>query len=180
MSIATIQETIDRGNISIYLSANDNSKGGLFSPRLAAPGSAVSIALITDALTWGYEGGAQSDINVREMANYLIWLIGIYGQEAQYIIDNTSGGGTITPSGDTVFFPFYINSSNFESDGVTYLNSKIAGTNISLFINEYSQQFFPGTEFTYVAGGGFVITAPGFDANSNSYTIRVEKYYPIP
>jgi len=181
MAIATIPQAIARGDISIYLSTIDNAKGSLFTSRRANPTSPVTIAMVTDALRWGYEGGAQTDTSLREVANYLIWLVGKYGQQAEAIINGGSGGGgSVIPTPTGIQYPFYIHSSDFESDGVTYLNSNIAGVNLALFINEYTQQFFPGTDFTYVAGGGFTITAGGFDANNFDYTIRVERYFPIP
>lgn len=98
MPISTISQTILRGDISIYLSANDNAKGNIFSHRIASPGSPVTIALVTDALRWGSDGGAQTEQDVRQMANYLIWLIGIYGQKAEYISQGTGGGSVIIPS----------------------------------------------------------------------------------
>mgnify|MGYP001568186028 CR=1 FL=1 len=101
MAISTIQEVIDRSQVSIYLSGNDNAKGTLFSPRRAAPGSPISIALISDVLNWGYDGGAQTDADIRQMANYLEWLIGQYGREAQYILTG-AGGGAVIPGGGSV------------------------------------------------------------------------------
>ncbi len=124
--ILTIEETIEVGNVSIYLAANDNSKGSLFGPRLAAPGSPVTIAMVTDALTWGYNGGAQSSEDVRSMANYLIWLCGMYGQQAQYIL-LVGGGGSITPINPPVIPPaplpyqFFVSGSSFI---ITGQNSK--------------------------------------------------------
>lgn len=113
-------------------------------------------------------------------ANYLFELEQKFAFKAANIVDG-GGGGSVTPVTPTsISYPFYITSSNFEPDGVTYINTKIAGVNIALFINEYVQQFFPGTDFTYLPTGGFVITAPGFDASSFDYTIRVERYFPIP
>ena len=108
MAIATIQEAVDRGYISTYLAANDNSKGALFGPRKAAPGSPVSIQLISNALDWGNSGGAQTAQDLREMANYLVWLCGIYGQQAQAIIEG-GGGGSVVPGGGgsgTLPFPY--------------------------------------------------------------------------
>ncbi len=90
----TISETITYGRISTYLVGNNNSNGNLFGGRLSAPGSMVSIAMITDALAWGQN--SQSTQNVRSMANYLIWLIGMFGQQAQ-VISGGGGGGHIIP-----------------------------------------------------------------------------------
>jgi len=179
MSIATIQETIDRGNVSIYLSGNDNAKGALFGPRKAAPGSMVTIAMITSALTWGYQGGAQTDQDLRSMANYLIWLIGMYGQQAQAILEG-SGGGTVIPGGGSSgssVYPIYITSADFQPDGISYDNPSIVGDNLIIFINEYTQQWLAasGSTFSYTASG-IIMKIPGFDANANSWTIVIEKF----
>lgn len=101
MAIATIPEIIDRSQVSIYLSGNDNSKGTLFGPRKAAPGSPISIALISDVLNWGYDGGAETAVDLRQMANYLEWLIGTNGLQAQYILTG-AGGGAVIPGGGSI------------------------------------------------------------------------------
>ena len=98
MAIATIAEAITRDSISIYLAANDNSKGALYGRRIAAPTSPVTIAIVTDALTWANDGGAVSAANLRQMANYSIWLTGTYGLEAT-VISGGSSGGTVIPIG---------------------------------------------------------------------------------
>lgn len=180
MPIITVPQAIVRGDISIYLSAIDNKKGSLFTPRIAAPLSNVTIAMVTDALRWGYDGGAQTDESLRHVANYLIWLTGAYGQEAEAIL-NGGGGGSVVPSGPSNIYPFFIYSTNFESDGVTYIDTRIEGDTLSIFINEGVQQFFLAPEhFEYVVGGGFKVIAPWFDATQFDYIIRVEKIYPIP
>jgi len=96
MANPTIADTIEYGDVSTYLIGNNNSKGNLFGKRLSAPGSMVSVAMITDALRWGNDGGAQTTQNLRAMANYLLWLIGMFGQQAQAILEG-SGGGSVTP-----------------------------------------------------------------------------------
>lgn len=177
MSIATIQEAIDRADVSIYLCGNDNSKRAMFGGRKAAPGSQVSIAMITDALRWGFSGGAQTTQDLREVANYLIWLIGFYGQQAQAILQG-SGGGTVIPGGnDSTIYPIYITSANFEPDGISYDNPNIVGDNLIIFVNEYVQQWLAAstTTFSYTASG-IVINIPGFDSNSQSWSIVIEKF----
>lgn len=183
MAIATIPQAISRGDVSMYLSANDNSKGALFSPRIASPISPVTIAMVTDALRWGYNDGvlAQTEQSLREVANYLIWLTGMYGQQAEAILGG-QGGGSVVPGGGgaTNIYPFFITSANFESDGQTYLDSRIVGDTLSIFIDEYTQQFFLSpSNFEYIPAGGIKIISPGFDASSFDYTIRIEKIYPI-
>jgi len=102
MAIPTISEAIARGRLSIYLCGNNNAKGRLFGKRLASPNSQVHIAMITDILSWGSSGGAQTDASLRNVANYLVWLCGKYGQMAQAIIDGSSGGGSVVPGGGIV------------------------------------------------------------------------------
>ena len=50
-ALPTIAETIEIGDVSIYLSGNDNSRGSLFGNRLANPTSNVLIAIVTDAIS---------------------------------------------------------------------------------------------------------------------------------
>lgn len=179
--LPTIQQVIDRGYASISLAANYNANRKLWVGQSLTPVSPLTILLVTEALQWGYEGGAQTEQSLRSTSNYLIWLTGMFGNQAAELIAG-GGGGSITPipPSSAIQFPFYITSSDFQPDGVTYVNSKLVGFNIALFINEYTQQFFPGTDFTYLPTGGFTITAPGFDANNFQYTIRVEQYFQPP
>lgn len=175
MAIATIQETIDRGNVSIYLSANDNSKGLLFGHRKASPISPVTIAMVTDALTWGRDGGAQTDEELRNMANYLVWLTGKYGQQAQAILDG-EGGGTVVPSGGQSY-PIYITEADF-STATLYPNTRIFGTTVIVYLNEINRYLIPGSEFT-VTTAGIEITLAGFNAIDHGYTYNlvIERYY---
>lgn len=99
MAIATTTEVINRAAVSIYLAGNDNANGFLFGKKVAAPGSPVSIALIRDALNWGNTGGAESAADIRQMSNYLEWLIGTYGLKAQYILTGASGGSVVAGGG---------------------------------------------------------------------------------
>lgn len=175
----TVPEIIDIRPIAQYLATIDIPKKGLY-----GGGTDVNlprkIYLIGKSVQRIFDNDPTDD-TLELTANFLYTLLGIYGLKAMVVEESA---GTVSPvqpgpvSG--ILFPFYIHSSDFESDGVTYLNTKIVGVNISLFINEYVQQFFPGTHFNYVPSGGFVITAPGFDATQFDYTIRVERYYPIP
>ena len=143
MAITTISEAINRGYVSTYLSGNDNAVGALFGRRLAAPGSQISINMITDALYWGYSGGAQSSADLRQMANYLVWLIGKYGQQAQVILEG-SGGGTVIPINPGGSTPFYY---DFIVDAST--SFIISGTTSKTFPSTwigFNIQFFRGGE----------------------------------
>lgn len=100
-TLLTIAQIIEIGDVSVYLSSNNNSKGQLFGKRLASPISPVQIDIITDALRWGNEDDGDDVDNtvlLRQTANYCLWNYGKYGQQAQNIIGG-SGGGTVQPSG---------------------------------------------------------------------------------
>lgn len=116
---------------------------------------------------------------LRAMANYLIWLCGMYGQQAEYILQG-SGGGTVVPEGggtSSSVYPIYITSANFEPDGVSYDNPAIVGDNLIMFVNEYVQQWLAasGSTFAYTTSG-IIMTIPDFDANTQSWTIVIEKF----
>ena len=152
MAISTIQEVIDRSQVSIYLSGNDNAKGNLFGKRLAAPGSPVSIALISDALNWGNDGGAETAADLRQMANYLEWLIGKYGQQAQAILEGAGGGSVtpITPGGSPTRVDFIVAATSFLPTGTTTYTfpSTWQGSNMDFIRNGISQSTI-STEASY-------------------------------
>ncbi len=145
MAIPTVPQAIIRGDISTYLSANYNSKGVLFGGR-KAPISAVSIALVTDALRWGYQGGSQTDESLRSTANYLIWLCNMWGQEAE-AISQGAGGGTVIPPGTTVPDPYdWVVSTTtsstepLKSGDTSVVISNLIGWNIDYFRGKVLQQ----------------------------------------
>lgn len=181
MSIATHQEAIDRGQVSTYLALIDNEKGNLFSPRLSSPASPRTIQMVTSALSWGYNSGgetAQTETSLRQTTNYLIWLCGKYGQQAQYILNQTGGGGSVIPGGstnDSGFFPFVITGVDFESDGVTYNNSKLLGKNIQLWVSQYNSDWQTAPLFFVYTSTGFKIITAGFNANDFPF-IRIDKF----
>lgn len=97
-ALPTIAQTIDYADLAIGLCANNNAKGQLFGRRIASPSSPVTQAIVTDALRWAYDGGAVSSTDLREMANYLIWLTQSYFLTAKNLIAG-GGGGSVVPSG---------------------------------------------------------------------------------
>lgn len=91
----TIAETILIGDLSVGYSANYQSLGVLFGQRLATT-APTTIAIVTDALRWQNEGDSTDD-TLRGVANYLYWLTGRFGLQAQYALGG--GGGTVVPGG---------------------------------------------------------------------------------
>lgn len=98
-ALPTITETIEIGDVSIYLAGNDNAAGSLFGPRIAKPTSPVTIAIVTDALRWENESDP-TESTLRQVANYLIWLCGRYRLSAEAAISG-GRGGTVVPGGST-------------------------------------------------------------------------------
>lgn len=171
MSIATTQQAIDRGRISTYLSANYTANGSIFGARLA-PTSPVTIAIVTDALDWGNSGGAQTAQSIRETSNYLVWLTGFFGQEAQAIIDGGGGGSVIpvTPGGD-VPTPITISGSDF-ANTTDWEYAPYAGKNVTVFSNGIARYLTYLSEWEYISTG-IRITMPGFDSSTMDYTMVI-------
>lgn len=90
------------------------------------------------------------------------------GHEGEFLFTNGNSPEWRSPV-------LFISSDDFEADGVTYLNSALQFSKFALFFNDlnrfiYSEDEEPTqVEFEYVAGGGFEILIPGFNANTSSY-----------
>lgn len=93
----SIADSIEVGEVAVYKSANGTEADAAFGGSLGKPVPPVQIAYTTDALRWGYEGGAQTAASLRTVANYLIWLCGAYQLQAQNIIYGP-GGGSVSPT----------------------------------------------------------------------------------
>lgn len=91
-ALPTIAETITLGDATVYLMGNDVANGALYGARLVTKKTVILVAYVTDALRWQFESNP-ADTTLRGVANYLIWLCGIYGAQAR----SFSGGGTVIP-----------------------------------------------------------------------------------
>ena len=170
-AIPTIAEAISYGDVSVYLAANDNSDGALYGKRLAAPRSPITIAYVTDALRWQYDG-SPADTTLRRTANYLIWLCGKYGAQANAIINGTSGGGTVNPpSSGGLVSPVPITGSDFAN--ATDWNGAGVGFSIAptytlqVFWNDVNRFLTEGTEWQRTSTGIKILMA-GFDATTTN------------
>lgn len=151
--MATIAQVIQRGRLSIPLSANYNAKQELFSPALAAPNSPILIAMVTQALEWmndRTEIYTQSDL--LQVADYLIWLTGKFGLQASQI---TGGGGSVTPitPGGGGLAPnridFVVGNDSFMVDGDSGITiSSFIGFNLEFDRNGVPQSMVQ-TELTH-------------------------------
>lgn len=121
-AILTIPQVITLGDATIYLMGNDVAAGSLWGARLNTQNTVVLVAYVTDALRWQYEIDP-TEPTLRQVANYLIWLCGIYGAQARAF----SGGGTvipIQPSATPAALEFYVTDSTPVKTGessVTFL-----------------------------------------------------------
>lgn len=138
----TIAQTIRNGNLSVPLCANYNSKTALFSGgALAAPKSPVLIKMITDALSWMYDGGNYDAQEMAQVANYLIWCMGKFGLIASGI---TGSGGSVSPITPGTTTPsrqdFVVSASSYLITGATSATlTAFIGFNIDFVRNGISQ-----------------------------------------
>ena len=99
-TILPVSEIIEIGDVSTYLSANYVSKAAVYRPSVIKPVPPIQIAMVTDAIRWGVEGGAETAASLRSTANYAYWMYGLFQLQAQYILNGAGGGSVVpTPSG---------------------------------------------------------------------------------
>lgn len=154
--LLSVDDIIDVGRVSTYLSANYTAKKSLFGGSLVKPQPPVQIAYITDALNWGVEGGAETDDENRQMANYLYWLCGMFQLQAQYIINGAGGGSVVpTPSGG---------ASVNDLDFIVSASTIIATGESSIYFDGTSgNPDFRGLNVNFARGAGVQYTTPDPD-----------------
>lgn len=90
------------------------------------------------------------------------------GHEGEFLTTNGTSASWFSPC-------LFITSADFEADGVTYINTDLVANKFLLFWNDlprfiYNSDQNPGQiEWQYLAGGGFEILVPGFDASTTDY-----------
>jgi hypothetical protein len=162
----SVPDIIDIAKASVAFATTDILKGTLFSPRIN-PKLAVIIDMELKAVEWAYSQ-TPSYTDIQFTANYLYDLCGLYALRAR----NASGGGIpitpVAPPTEDCTGLELITYINFESDGVTVINTDWANKRLFIFWNNIPKYIFPpdegGIDWEYVAGGGFKILIPGFDA----------------
>lgn len=140
MSQLSIPEIIKLGDISVPLSSNYQANGDLFGKRLAFTAPST-IALVTDALRWQYEG-TPTDSTLRGTANYLYWLCGKFQIEGQFIITGTGGGSVIpiNPGATPNPIEFEVTGSSFMINGQSTINiPSFVGYNLLFVRNNVPQ-----------------------------------------
>lgn len=176
MAVYTTLEKINIAKVSQYLAGNTISKSGLF-----GGGKDLKLQRKLYCIRKSIEDVYNLDTseeNLFRTSTYLLGLCAPYSLEAVRIVTGGSGGSVSPVVPDNPIYPFIINSSDFEADGVSYNDSNIVGDRLMIFINQWSQQWFGDSDsaFTYTATG-IEITLPGFNANTASYTIVIQRDY---
>ena len=159
-TLPTTAETIVYADVSVGLCANYNSLGALFGRRVIPPASPMTIAIVTDSLRWASDGGAVDAEQLRQMRNYLLWLIGMFGMEARALVSG-GGGGTVVPISGSNPSPiqFIVSASSYIPTGdSTKTVTTFVGFNL-LFTRGGITQSTVNTEPSYytwvVATGAF-------------------------
>ena len=130
-TLLSIADIIEVGKVSIYLSANyTHKKASLFGGSVIKPVPPVQIAWVTDALEWGYLGGAQTTQSLRQTGNYAYWLYGYFQLLAQNIISGP-GGGSVAPTPAGGAFP---NDLDFEVTAISFMETGDTSVTIPQFI----------------------------------------------
>lgn len=113
----SIPDIIDIGDISVSLALGYQQQGALFGPRKTYT-AGETIALVTDALRWQYQGNP-ADATLRGVANYLYWLCGKFALEGLDIINGPGGGAVIpiNPALNPNPIEFEVTVSSFMVDG---------------------------------------------------------------
>lgn len=83
---------------------------------------------------------------------------------------DANGGGGPVASGQYKF-----RSADFVDPGSGKKTDVVApillGFDLSVFVNQYQRYLDPDTEFSLLAGGGFRILVPGFDASTDNFLV---------
>lgn len=174
--MSTIANTIAVAKVTSVLASRDLAKGQLFPTTIRTEPRFPAMITTERIIIEGVYSRVPTYPTLQVASDYLYDLCGKYRLAAQAIVDGGGGGGItpVTPV-DSDIYPFVITSSDFSTSD-TYNDTRIAGDNIMLFINEYAQQWITASPdtFVYLPAGGFTVTIPGFDANQFSYTIVVQ------
>lgn len=172
----SVSRILELAPVSCYLAANFAAKKQLFGGSVD-PTTTTKIYNVYKILKHVYDKDPSYD-GLQQRCNYLYELCKKWALGAAAIVDGGGGGSVAPPTpGTATGYPIVVNGSDFEPDGITYVNPDIVGDNIMLFVAGFNQEWhFAPTFFTYNATG-FIIVFPGFDANNYDYII-IQNYNP--
>jgi len=166
-TVTTILQTAPIANV---LASNKAAEGSLFGGNIQ-PSLPLTIYSVNKILKKIYDNDPLYD-GLYETAQRLWEITGRWGIQAQAYTGGGGSAGGITP---TTNFPIYITQADFTSP-TFYPNTSLWGNLIMVFLNEINRYLTPTTEFTYDTTG-LTILVPGFDADTNDYTLIIEKVF---
>ena len=144
-TLLSIADTIRVGDMSGPLSSLYVDKKAMYGGTVIKPVPPLLITIITDALRWAT---AETAADQRSVVNYLYWLCGRFGLEAQNIISGP-GGGTVIP-GAVTSLPYPL---DFLVDGSSFISTGETTSTISLFVG-YNIEFDRGGQPQYTTDPG--------------------------
>lgn len=160
----TVANTILIGKISSPLSADYISGGSLFDRGLTPKNTPVLIRMAVDALQWAVDGGNLTDAELRDLANYLIFLCDFWGFEAQNIIGSGGSVTTITPGATSPSrIDFTVSASSYFVTGSTGGTiSGFEGYNLDFIRGGFSQSTLitEPSYFTYTRATATIVISP--------------------
>ena len=140
----TVQETIDIGKVSTYLSGADLARGVLYGATLY-PDLPSLIAMETDSINWINEI-EPTEATLEFTAKYLFSLCGSYAPKAYAIIAND--GGSPIPTVYSTGYIYDVMTDTIASDNTVYFND-------SLINGEDVRYMFIDNQYTPIAEGDF-------------------------
>lgn len=165
----TITAIIQIAKISQYLATAKIKKGGLYAagislwlPRL--------LYCVRKNVEWAYGNDTDYDY-IQLTANYLFSLCAPFNAEAQYILNNGTGGTNVSPINPglgTYLIP--IDSSDF-TNSTEYDNPLIVGKQLEIFWNDI-QRYLTTSEYG-MTSTGIEILISGFDSTAATYTFKI-------
>jgi hypothetical protein len=94
---------------------------------------------------------------------FTVTVPGFNSSSADYGFTVYSSTGSITPG------PMAVTSLDFSTSTQCPIPS-LNGMALSIFWNDLNRYLIPGTEWSPLAGGGFTVLIPGFDASTTNYS----------
>lgn len=161
----TVTDIIDYAKLCQYISSNAISNSGLYGggedfllPR--------KLYCVRKNVEWMYDRDP-SDSTLFETSRYLYALCNKYIFKAKSIVNHGGSVSPVLPDDSDCTGLVYITAPDFEADGVTVYRADWDGKALQIFFNNINRFIIP-PEWQYVAGGGFKILIPGFDANTTN------------
>lgn len=176
MSLLSVDEIIELGQVSTYLSLKYKDEGKLFGARLDGV-SPKSIAMVTDALKWQNES-LPNDPNLRKVANYLYWMCGKFQVDAQFILQGAGGGivNILNPFVAPSTLEFIVSGSSDVTDGSqSAVFTQFIGYNV-LFIRNNIPQSIINNGGSYFSWNK---TTGEFWISQAAYTGELFQIYPF-